>query len=149
MGPFNSPLGLPCQEPPWGFVAGADLATGDKPLEPALWQGAVDSLGGAPLSALTRTMRKDGVIASIGNAAGLEFTTSVMPFILRGVRLLGINSDNEPEVRERVWRRLGSDLKPRHLAAIARVIAFDDLPQAIDAVVNGRARGRTVVRIAD
>ena len=109
----------------------------------------MDSLGGAPLSALTRTMRKDGVIASIGNAAGLEFTTSVMPFILRGVRLLGINSDNEPEVRERVWRRLASDLKPKHLAAIARVIAFDELPQAIDAVIEGRARGRTVVMVGD
>jgi acrylyl-CoA reductase (NADPH) len=130
-------------------IASADLAAGDKPLEPALWQGAVDSLGGAPLSALTRTMRKDGVIASIGNAAGLEFTTSVMPFILRGVRLLGINSDNEPEVRERVWQRLASDLKPRHLAAIARVIPFDELPQAIDAVINGRARGRTVIRIGE
>ena len=130
-------------------IASADLPTGDKPLEPALWQGAVDSLGGAPLSALTRSMRKDGVIASIGNAAGLEFTTSVMPFILRGVRLLGINSDNEPEQRERVWQRLASDLKPKHLAAIARVIAFDELPQAMAAVIDGRARGRTVVRIAE
>lgn len=130
-------------------IASADLATGAKPLEPALWQGAVDSLGGAPLSALTRTMRKDGVIASIGNAAGLDFTTSVMPFILRGVRLLGINSDNEPEVRERVWQRLATDLRPRHLAAIARVVPFDELPQAIDAVINGRARGRTVVRIGE
>lgn len=130
-------------------IASADLATGGKPLEPALWQGAVDSLGGAPLSALTRTMRKDGVIASIGNAAGLDFTTSVMPFILRGVRLLGINSDNEPEVRERVWQRLATDLRPRHLAAIARVVPFDELPQAIDTVINGRARGRTVVRIGE
>ena len=130
-------------------IASAQLTTGDKPLEPALWQGAVDSLGGAPLSALTRSMRKDGVIASIGNAAGLEFTTSVMPFILRGVRLLGINSDNEPEQRERVWQRLASDLKPKHLAAIARVIPFDELPQGIDAVIDGRARGRTVVRIGE
>jgi len=128
-------------------IASAELAVGSKPMESALWQGAVDSLGGAPLSALTRTMRKDGVIASIGNAAGLDFATSVMPFILRGVRLLGINSDNEPEVRDRVWRRLATDLKPRHLAAIARVIPFDELPQAIDAVIAGRARGRTVVQI--
>jgi len=126
-------------------IASADLPMGTKPLEPALWQGAVDSLGGAPLAALTRSMRKDGVIASIGNAAGLDFTTSVMPFILRGVRLLGVNSDNEPELRDRIWKRLGSDLRPRHLAKIARVIPFAQLPQAIEAVVNGRARGRTVV----
>ena len=130
-------------------IASADLPAGTKPLEPALWQGAIDSLGGAPLAALTRSMRKDGVIASIGNAAGLDFTTSVMPFILRGVRLLGINSDNDPELRARIWQRLGTDLKPRHLAQIARVIPFDELPRAIDAVIQGQARGRTIVRIAD
>jgi acrylyl-CoA reductase (NADPH) len=130
-------------------IASADLPAGSKPLEPARWQGAVDSLGGAPLAALTRSMRKDGVIASIGNAAGLDFTASVMPFILRGVRLLGINSDNEPDVRTRVWQRLGSDLRPKHLAQIARVIPFEQLPQAIDAVIAGRARGRTVVAIGD
>jgi acrylyl-CoA reductase (NADPH) len=127
------------------IIASADLTMGTKPLEPAVWQGAVDSLGGAPLAALIRSMRKDGVIASIGNAAGLDFSTSVMPFILRGVRLLGVNSDNEPELRDRIWKRLGSDLRPRHLAKIARVIPFAQLPLAIEAVVNGRARGRTVV----
>jgi acrylyl-CoA reductase (NADPH) len=129
-------------------IASADLPSGMKPLEPALWQGAVDSLGGAPLAALTRSMRKDGVIASIGNAAGLDFNGSVIPFILRGVRLIGVNSDNEPELRDRVWKRLGSDLRPRHLAKIANVIPFAQLPQAIDAVVNGAARGRTVIEMA-
>lgn len=128
-------------------IASADLPAGSKPLEPAVWQGAIDSLGGAPLGALTRSMRKDGVIASIGNAAGLDFTTSVMPFILRGVRLLGINSDNEPELRARIWQRLGTDLKPRHLAQIARVIPFGQLPQAIEAVIAGQAVGRTIVEI--
>src|SRR5215208_1222519 len=93
-------------------IASADLPAGTKPLEPALWQGAVDSLGGAPLGALTRSMQREGVVASIGNAAGLDFSTSVMPFILRGVRLIGVNSDNEPPLRERVWKRLGTDLRP-------------------------------------
>jgi acrylyl-CoA reductase (NADPH) len=130
-------------------IASADLPAGMKPLETALWQGAVDSLGGAPLAALTRSMRKDGVIASIGNAAGLDFSASVMPFILRGVRLLGINSDNEPPLRERIWQRLATDLRPRHLADIAHVIPFEQLPQAIDAVITGQARGRTVVKIAE
>ena len=74
----------------------ASLGAGDKPLEPVRWQGAIDSLGGEPLSLLTRSVQKDGVIASIGNAAGLSFSTSVMPFILRGVRLIGVNSDNDP-----------------------------------------------------
>ena len=128
-------------------IASADLPAGTKPLEPALWQAAVDSLGGAPLGALTRCVQKYGVIASIGNAAGLDFGTSVMPFILRGVRLLGVNSDNEPEVRDRIWHRLGGDLRPKHLAQIARVIPWAQLPAAIDAVSNGKARGRTVIDV--
>ncbi|HEX9718799.1 MAG TPA: acryloyl-CoA reductase [Ramlibacter sp.] len=128
-------------------IASADLPAGTKPLEPALWQGAVDSLGGSPLGALTRSMQRDGVIASIGNAAGLDFSTSVMPFILRGVRLIGVNSDNEPAVREQVWKRLGTDLRPKHLAQIARVLPWAELPAAIEAVAGGKARGRTVIDV--
>ena len=67
---------------------------------------------------LTRTVQKDGIIASIGNAAGIEFSTTVMPFILRGVRLIGVNSDNAPTLRNRIWQRLGSDLRPRHLSMV-------------------------------
>jgi NADPH:quinone reductase-like Zn-dependent oxidoreductase len=93
-------------------------------------------------------VQKDGVIASIGNAAGLEFDTSVMPFILRGVRLIGVNSDNEPDLCERIWKRLGSDLRPQHLPEIAHLIPFSELPAAIEAVAAGKARGRTVVDIA-
>ena len=126
-------------------IASADMPAGTKPLEAALWQGAVDSLGGAPLGALTRNMQKDGVIASIGNAAGLDFSASVLPFILRGVRLIGVNSDNEPELRDRIWKRLGSDLRPKHLAQIAHVMPFSELPPAIEAVAVGKARGRTVI----
>ena len=129
------------------MIASADLPAGTKPLEPALWQGAVDSLGGAPLAALTRSMQREGVIASIGNAAGLDFNGNVMPFILRGVRLIGVNSDNEPQLRDRIWKRLGSDLRPRHLAQIAHVMPFSQLPQAIEAVAGGKARGRTVIDV--
>jgi len=125
----------------------ATLGSGDNPLETARWQGAIDSLGGDPLSLLTRTVQKDGVIASIGNAAGLSFSTTVMPFILRGVRLIGVNSDNDPGLRSRIWQRLAGDLKPRHLAAIANVRPFDELPSLIEAVVNGRIRGRTIITL--
>jgi len=125
----------------------AAIGDAGKPLEPALWQGAIDSLGGEPLSLLTRTVQKDGVIASIGNAAGLSFSTSVMPFILRGVRLIGVNSDNDPALRSRIWQRLAGDLKPRHLSAIANVRPFEELPSLIDAVVNGRVRGRTIIAL--
>ena len=128
-------------------LAAQDLKMGDRPLESALWAGAVDSLGGEPLAWLTRTMQRDGVIASIGNAAGVELRTTVMPFILRGVRLVGVNSDNPPETTARLWSRLASDLRPRHVQAIARVHAFDDLPDAIEQVIQGRGRGRAVIRL--
>jgi putative YhdH/YhfP family quinone oxidoreductase len=128
-------------------IAASELAAATRPLEKAQWAGAVDSLGGEPLAALTRTMQKDGVIASIGNAAGQELVTTVMPFILRGVRLIGVNSDNEPALREHVWRRLASDLRPRHLDRIAQVKPFDALPDVITDVVEGRNRGRNVIAV--
>lgn len=128
-------------------VDAATLSVGSKPLESALWQGAVDSLGGAALAGLIRTMQRDGVIASIGNAMGVEFTTTVMPFILRGVRLIGVNSDNDRALREHLWRRLGSDLRPRRLAQIAQVHAFDELPRMVQEVAEGRIKGRTVIEL--
>ena len=128
-------------------IAADSLSAGTRPLEKAQWAGAVDSLGGEPLAALTRTMDKDGVIASIGNAAGQELVTTVMPFILRGVRLIGVNSDNDPTLREHVWQRLASDLRPRHLDRIAQVKPFKALPDVINDVLEGRNRGRAVIAI--
>lgn len=136
-------LGLGATE----VVDAAGLNAGTRPLEKALWQGAVDSLGGEALAALTRTMQRDGVIASLGNAMGVEFSTTVMPFILRGVRLVGVNSDNDEALREHLWKRMGTDLRPRHLANIAQVKRFDELPSMIDAVASGRIKGRTVIEI--
>lgn len=121
---------------------------GHRPLESATWQGAVDSLGGEALAGLTRTMQRDGVIASVGNAMDIAFSTTVMPFILRGVRLIGVNSDNEPAQRDHLWQRLGTDLRPRHLARIAQVHAFAELPALMQEVAGGRIKGRTVVAIA-
>ncbi|MGZ5185555.1 MAG: acrylyl-CoA reductase family protein [Caldimonas sp.] len=128
-------------------ISSHSLPPATKPLEKARWQGAIDSLGGEPLAALTRTVQKDGVIASIGNAAGIEFSTTVMPFILRGVRLIGVNSDNGPELRKRIWDRLGGDLRPRHLASIANVEPFAALPAVMQAVTKGHIRGRTVIEV--
>ncbi len=128
-------------------IDSSTLAVGNKPLESALWQGAVDSLGGDALAGLTRTMQRDGVIASLGNAMDIHFSTTVMPFILRGVRLIGVNSDNEPPLREHLWQRLGSDLRPRHLARIAQVNAFDRLPALMQEVAGGRIKGRTVIAV--
>jgi len=129
-------------------ISRRSLEMGKKPLEKMLWAGAVDSLGGEPLAWLTRTMAINGVIASVGNAAGFELHTTVFPFILRGVRLIGVDSVNtEMPLRRRIWERLGGDLKPRHLQAVAQPIGLDELPAAFGRLVNGEVRGRYLVKL--
>jgi NADPH2:quinone reductase len=126
---------------------GLDL--GKRPMEKAQWAGGIDNLGGEILTWLTRTVDYGGNIASIGLAASHELNTTVLPFILRAVCLLGINSVDTPrDLRLQVWRRIGSDLKPQHLDQIAsNVISFDELPTAFQAFVDGEVTGRTVVEI--
>ena len=119
-----------------------------RPLEAGRWAGALDNVGGAILHWMLATMKQAGTVASIGNAASIELKTTVFPFILRGVSLLGVDSGYIGfPVREQVWQRLAGDLRPRHMASMARVIDFEDLPSAFDAFIRGEARGRTVVRI--
>jgi acrylyl-CoA reductase (NADPH) len=127
-----------------------DIEFGTRPLETVRFGGAIDNLGGETLAWLTRTVDFWGSIASIGLAAGPELKTTVMPFILRGVALIGINSSaTRREWRLAVWQRIATDLKPRHLQRIVtRTIAFDELPQAFPAYLEGSVTGRTVVRIA-
>jgi acrylyl-CoA reductase (NADPH) len=126
------------------------LQLGARPLEKALWAGAIDNLGGEVLSWLTRTVDSHGNVASIGMASSLEFTTSAAPFILRGVNLLGISSSSTPRaLRLQVWQRIATDLKPRHLEAIGtRTIRFEELPTAFVAYLKGEVTGRTIVQIA-
>ncbi len=121
------------------------LHFGSKPLEEQRWAGAVDSVGGEQLEWLLRTAKRDGIIASVGNASGNEFRGNVLPFILRGVRLLGVNVNNPTEAKLRIWQRLASDLKPRHLGRIVRRIGLDALPQAFDDLLAARVCGRKVV----
>ena len=120
-----------------------------RPLDRGRWAGAVDNLGGDFLAWIASTMQQGGTIASIGLAASMSLNTTVAPFILRGVSLLGIDSGyiREP-YRSGVWQRLASDLRPPHLENMARRIAFDDLPTAFEAFIAGRAKGRAVVEIA-
>jgi acrylyl-CoA reductase (NADPH) len=127
-----------------------DLELGSRPLETARFAGAIDNLGGEVLAWLTRSVDLWGNIASIGMAGGAELKTTVMPFILRGVNLLGINSSaTRREWRLAVWKRIATDLRPRHLERIVtRTIAFDELPGAFPAYLEGAVTGRTVVRIA-
>ncbi len=128
-----------------------EIDFGSRPLEAARFAGAIDNVGGEMLTWLTRTVDFWGNIASIGLAGSAELKTTVMPFILRGVSLLGINSSATPRpARLEVWKRIATDLKPRHLDKIVtRTIAFDGLPGAFQAYLDGSVTGRTVVRIAD
>ena len=123
------------------------LAAATRPLEKALWAAAFDSVGGEQLAALTRTMQQHGVIASFGNAGGIELHTTVLPFILRGVRLIGVDSAYTPMViRRRIWQRLATDLKPRHTGDIVRTVTLDELPATFDKMLKQESRGRVVVR---
>jgi acrylyl-CoA reductase (NADPH) len=127
-----------------------DIDLGKRPMEATQWGGAIDSVGGEILTWLTRTVDFWGNIASIGLAASPKLETTVLPFILRGVSLLGINSSAMPrEVRLTAWKRLATDLRPRHLELlVTRTIEFDELPSAFDAYIQGSVMGRTVVKIA-
>jgi NADPH2:quinone reductase len=127
-----------------------EINLGSKPMEKAIWAGAIDNLGGEVLTWLTRTTDQWGNIASIGLAAGPKLETTVMPFILRGVNLLGINSVLTPrELRLAVWRRLAGDLKPAGLDRICRkVVPFAELPAQFDDYLKGRVTGRALVTIA-
>jgi NADPH2:quinone reductase len=130
-------------------VARSSIDPGARPLEKALWAAAFDSVGGDQLAWLTRTMQPHGVIASFGNAGGIELKTTVLPFILRGVRLIGVDSAFTPmPLRRRVWARLATDLKPRHLSEIAFSITLDELPAQFDRLLKAAGRGRAVVRIS-
>ena len=126
-----------------------ELDLGKRPMEKAEWAGAIDNLGGDYLTWLTRTMLYGGNIASIGLAASAALNTTVLPFILRAVCLLGINSVETPrDLRRAVWRRIGDDLRPQHLDTIGhRTISFDELPAAFQAYIDGTVTGRIVVEI--
>jgi putative YhdH/YhfP family quinone oxidoreductase len=121
-----------------------------KPLDKATWAGAVDNLGGPVLAWLCSTMKDNGVIASVGLAQSAELHTWVMPFILRGARLIGINSgESSNDVRATVWRRLAGDLKPPLLKDMARTVPFQELPQVFDDFINAKVTRRIVVDLSE
>jgi len=120
-----------------------------KPLDKALWAGAVDNLGGEVLAWMTSTMQQNGTIASIGLAASMSLNASVAPFILRGASLLGIDSGyTAMPLRRKVWERLAGDMRPGHLAAMTRSVKLDDLPPVFESFIQGQAHGRVVVDCA-
>ena len=120
-----------------------------KPLDKASWAGAVDNLGGDVLAWLASTMQIGAPLASVGLAASMNLNTTVAPFILRGVSLLGVDSVNRPmPERRKVWERLAGDMRPKHLAAMTRTIPFEDLPKVFDDFLQAKIRGRIVVDMA-
>jgi acrylyl-CoA reductase (NADPH) len=124
------------------------LEMGTRPLEKATWAGAVDAVGGTILAWLTRTMAYNGCIASSGLTAGVELNTTVLPFILRGVKLLGIDSVMcGAEIRAEVWTRLAGDLKSKHTNRIAHEIGLEGLPEAFKTLLASQAKGRFVVKL--
>ncbi len=126
-----------------------EIEMGTRPLEKTMWAGAVDPVGGDILAWLTRTMKHGGGISSSGLTAGVKLNTTVLPFILRGVSLLGIDSVACPMARrQEVWRRLATDMKPTRLPTVAKEITLAGLPEAFATLLAGEARGRTVVKIA-
>lgn len=125
------------------------LEMGSRPLEKAVWAGAVDNLGGDMLSWFTRSTKYGGNVASIGLALSHRLDTTVMPFILRGVNLLGINGADTPrELSLEVWQRLATDLRPRHLEAVVNgEIALEDIVERMPGWIDGSVTGRTLVRL--
>lgn len=119
-----------------------------RPLDKATWAGAVDNLGGDVLAWLLSTSRIGGTVAAVGLAADMKLNTTVAPFILRGVHLLGVDSVNAPmSLRQTIWNRLAVEWRPDQVHDQVRTIDFDELPTHFDAYLKGMVRGRTVVRI--
>jgi putative YhdH/YhfP family quinone oxidoreductase len=124
-------------------------AESNRPLEKERWAGGLDSVGGSTLAYLIRTTRYGGSIASYGNTGGPNVNTTVFPFILRAINVLGIESVNCPmELRRLLWHRLASDYKPAHLLdTIGHEVSFEELPQTLATILKGGIRGRMIIKI--
>ena len=119
-----------------------------RPLEKSTWAGAIDNLGGDMLAWLLATSQVAGRVAAVGLAADMKLDTTVAPFILRGVQLLGTDSANTPmSLRQTLWNKLAVEWRPDRVHDKVATIDFDELPMHFDAYLKGMARGRTVVRV--
>lgn len=125
------------------------VESGGGMLEKARWAGAIDNVGGETLSCLVRATKPWGNVVSVGIAGGTGFHLSTMPFIIRGVNLLGVSSSNCPQdLRKQVWQRLGSDLYPEHISRIhAQTANLEDLSEVFEKLLNNEIRGRVLVRL--
>jgi acrylyl-CoA reductase (NADPH) len=125
-----------------------DLSGPGKPLQKERWAGVVDSVGSHTLANACAQTRPDGVVAACGLAQGMDFPATVAPFILRGIKLLGINSVMCPlALRERAWAALARELDPTRLEAITREVGLADALTVAPEIVAGKVRGRIVVNV--
>lgn len=126
----------------------AFLENSKRPLLKPLWAGAVDTVGGEPLATAIKSTHPLGVVTCCGNAASPELPITVFPFILRGVSLMGVNSQSCPmNIRKNTWEKLSRDWKFDGLERICREISHKELSDRIENILKGRLLGRTVVRI--
>jgi acrylyl-CoA reductase (NADPH) len=126
-----------------------EFNTPPKPLAKARWAGGIDNVGSVTLANILSQTKDDGVITAVGLAQGMDLPTSVAPFILRGVRLIGINSVTTPVAKRKlVWNRLVKDMDMEKLARLATHITLDEVPRVAEDIVSGKVRGRVVVDMA-
>ena len=120
-----------------------------RPLGKTRWAGAVDCVGGKTLADVLSTLRYGGAVAASGLTGGPGLSTTVMPFILRGVSLLGMDSVQMPiGPRRELWEKLGDSLHPQHLSDITNEVDVKDVVGVLDEIREGRYSGRAVVRVA-
>jgi acrylyl-CoA reductase (NADPH) len=131
-----------------GVLSRDEVTASGKPLESERWAAAIDAVGAATLPYILRTLRTGGAVAASGNAGGPGLETTVFPFILRGVAMLGMDSVRMEIARRRViWNRLATDLRPRDLGRSATEVTLDSLDEALDGILAGAARGRWIVSL--
>jgi acrylyl-CoA reductase (NADPH) len=119
-----------------------------KALDKQLWAGCVDPVGGESLAAVLSKIHYNGSVAVSGLTGGGNVPTTVFPFILRGINLLGIDSVYCPmDVRKPLWERMATDFKPEVLNSISKEISLEELPQTLPLILQGQARGRFIVKI--
>jgi len=123
-------------------------AESERPLEKERWAGAVDPVGGPALAYILRTLRYGGAAAVSGLTGGIAVKATVLPFVLRGVAVIGVDSMATPiELRRAVWERLGGDLRPRGLEDMIVEVPLEGVEEVLDRILTGGVRGRTVVRV--
>ncbi len=128
----------------------AFLSMDKKPILSSQYAGAIDTVGGVPLENIIKTLHPLGAVTTCGSVAGVQINSSVFPFILRGISLIGISAQNYPmHLRKPLWEKLASDWKPGVLMSIYREIGIEDLSESIELILKGKLKGRTVINLID